>query len=158
LSLRQKSTHGMAPFSILLWMSDACGCGVGDQLWCCLNQDTDKTWEALRMSSALQESNRNLASAWQCKASHKFYDSGNHHTFGLDSVSPLILNPWSSTLRFPPTWNPEGCNLWHKVWNWWYNSNSENLAVREGQTVVPTGLHTCPLVKTVEVDGDSVKK
>jgi len=67
----------------------------------------------------------------------------------------VTLNPWSSTFRFPPTWIPQGCKLWHKVWDWWCDSQSENLAMWEGQTMVPTGIHTCPLlVQDVEVNGD----
>jgi hypothetical protein len=65
-------------------------------------------------------------------------------------ANEFSLNPWYSTLRFPPTWIPEGYNLWHKVWDWWYDSHSENLAIWEEQTMVPTGIHTCPLlVKTI---------
>jgi hypothetical protein len=59
-----------------LWRCDSFGCIVemGDSQLRHLHQDTDRTWESFRMSLPSQESNRNLASARQCKAACKFED------------------------------------------------------------------------------------
>jgi hypothetical protein len=64
------------------------------------------------------ESVRNLASAWQCKATHKFEEPASHQKIWLDSVIPSTLQTQSSTLIFPPIWRSEGwCYLQCKVWN-----------------------------------------
>ena len=102
-----------------LWRSNSCGCNAekGDnQLWH-LYQDTHRTQEAFQMSLASQESKRNLASAWQCQITHKSEDYGSHHKIWLDSVTPSILQPWSSSPKFPPIQRPEECSMWHKVWD-----------------------------------------
>jgi len=103
--------------------SDSCGCDAsrGHSHLQCLHQNTYRTQEASQTSVASQEPNVNLSSAWQCKAAHKFEESGTHHKILLDSVTPSTLQPWSSILRFPPIWSPEGCNLLYKVWDWWYD-------------------------------------
>jgi hypothetical protein len=84
-----------------------------------------------------QGSNINLASAWKCKATHKFEDSGTHQKILLDSVTPSTLQPRSSTLRFPPIWSREGCNLPYKVWDWWWcDLYSGNFTIWAGQGMV----------------------
>jgi hypothetical protein len=102
-----------------LWRSNSCGCNAekGDsQLWH-LYQDTHRTQEAFRTSLASQAPKRNLASAWQCKTTHKSEDSGSHQKIWLDSVTPSILQPWSSSLKFPPIQRPEESSMWYKVWD-----------------------------------------
>jgi hypothetical protein len=75
-----------------------------------LHQCADRTNEAFQKNSASYESNKNLASAWQCKASHKSEDFRSHHKMWLDVVTPPTLQPRSGTLAFPPIWSPEACN------------------------------------------------
>ena len=82
-----------------------------------LHQDADRTQEVFQMSLASQESNRNLASAWQCKASHKFQGLEVHHKIVLESVNSSTLQPQSGTVRFPPVWRLEACGPWYEVWD-----------------------------------------
>jgi len=123
-----------------LWRSNSCGCNAekGDNQFWHLYQDTHRTQETFQMSLASQESNRNLASAWQCKTTHKSEDSGSHHKIWLDSVIPSILQPWSSSLKFPPIERPEECSTWYEVWDWWCDSRSQNLATWAGQGMAST--------------------
>jgi hypothetical protein len=89
------------------------------------------------VSLATQESNRNLPSAWQCKAAHKFEDWGSHHTIWFDSVTPFIVLPHSGILRFPPIWSRK--DAVHEVWDWLqYGLLTKNLAAWAGQGMVPT--------------------
>jgi hypothetical protein len=71
---------------------------------------------------------RNLAWAFQCKSTHKFEDSVNHHKIWLDYLTPLILHPQSNTLRFWIVWSPEECSLWYEG-SWFCDLCSENLSM-----------------------------
>lgn len=57
-----------------------------NKLWC-PHQDVDRTQEAFQNSLASQESNRNIASIWQCN----FADSGSHHKLCLGSVTTSTI-------------------------------------------------------------------
>ena len=161
----RKAMHGMAPSSfsqgknwrvsvagwghdhclLALWRCDCCDCvaEMGDIQLHCLHQDTDCTQEAFQINSAWPESNRNLASSWQCQVAHKSEDLGSHHRIWCDSIMPPTLQPQCSTLRFLLVWSSEWCNLQYEVWDWWCDSHNENLPVRAGQGMVPTRLtHT----------------
>ena len=135
-----------------VWRSDFCGCDAktGDSHVWCLIKDAYRTQEAFHMSSVSQESNRKLASSWQCKAEHKFEDLRSHHKSLLHSFTPSIQQPWSSTLRFPPVWSPEGWTPCYGVWDWWWcDSHSKNLAAWAGQGIPWLVPSWC---KGVEVD------
>lgn len=54
--------------------------------------------EAFQTISSSQESGRNLASAWQCQATHKLEDLGSYYSLWLDSITLFTLFQWSSTL------------------------------------------------------------
>jgi hypothetical protein len=97
-----------------------------------------------QMSSASQESNRNLASAWQYEAVQKFEDLGNHHK--IWTVLPIHSTASICTLSYPPIWSPEGCSPHYEVWDWWQrcDSCSEDFATWAGQGLVLTRhTHTC---------------
>ena len=79
------------------------------------NSDTYTVWWKNSGVSASQETSVNLPSAWQCKAAHKSEDLGSHHRILLDSVMPPTLQPWSSTLTFPPIWSFERNYQWYKL-------------------------------------------
>jgi predicted metalloenzyme YecM len=73
-----------------LWRSDSSGCDTKrkDNKLQNLHQDSDRTQEAFQPSTASQKSNRNLASAWQCKAALRFEDMGSHHKVWLEGAAP----------------------------------------------------------------------
>lgn len=129
LNRQEKLIHGLAPCSICpeekihvvsfrgqgddhcllgLWRCDSFGCiaemGEG-QLWH-LRQGTDRTWEAFQMNLPSQESNRYLASARHCKATHKFEDYGCHHKICLDIIacSTMQSTEWSLLLEQDKAW------------------------------------------------------
>lgn len=98
------------------------------------------------MSSVSQESNRNLASSWQCKAAHKFEDSGSHHKILLHGVNPstlqaLIWHHQISTCLEP--WRMQSM-IWSLRLMVMCDSHSKNLATWAGQGMILTRhTHTC---------------
>lgn len=63
---------------------DSCGYDAdrGDRVLLHLWRGAERTQEAFQISLAWQESSRNVASAWQGKAKHKFEDSESHQNLG----------------------------------------------------------------------------
>ena len=96
-----------------------------------------------------QEANRNLASAWQYKAAHKFVEVGSHHKIWADSVTPSTLLPQSSSLRFTHIYSSESFSPQYKVWDQgWCDLHSENLAMWTGQGMISKRhTHSCSLVE-----------
>ena len=96
-----------------------------------------------------QEANRNLASAWQYKAAHKFVEVGSHHKIWADSVTPSTLLPQSSSLRFTHIYSSESFSPQYKVWDQgWCDFHSENLAMWTGQGMISKRhTHSCSLVE-----------
>ena len=86
----KRSLQGHNHCLLGLWRTDSSGCDTErkDNKLQNLHQHSDRTQEAFQTSSASQKSNRNLASAWQCKAALKFEEMGSHHKIWLDSVAP----------------------------------------------------------------------
>jgi hypothetical protein len=72
------------------------------------HHDADRTRAPFQNSLASQDSNRNLASVWQCKSA----DSAI-----TNFAWAVLTRPQSSNLRFPPIYSPEECNMQHKVWD-----------------------------------------
>ena len=77
------SISGKGQHYCLLGLSrnDFCGCDAKreEHLLQGPDQDTDRTQKEFQRSSASQESNINLASAWQCKDRHQLEDSENYY-------------------------------------------------------------------------------
>lgn len=152
-----KAVHGMTPSSIsreqkkkkvpvrrqdheysLLGLprSDSCGCDVfrGDGQFQCLHQNTYRTQVASQTSVVSQESNINLASAWQCKATHKFEDLGTHQKLYW---TVLPHPPYSPDLA-PSDLHLFGA-LKDAIWDWWWwwcDLYSGNFTIWAGQGMV----------------------
>jgi len=106
------------------FLENLCTCGHDHFVWDCeevtltdrkLAGQTYTVWWKNSGVSASQETSVNLPSAWQCKAAHKSEDLGSHHRILLDSVMPPTLQPWPSTLTFPPIWSLERNYQWYKL-------------------------------------------
>ena len=105
---------------------------------------TEKNVEAFPLCFIWQEPTWNVASAWQCKASHQHQDSLSHHTTWTDGFTASTLQTRLSTFIFSPIQIPERCHSWKKVLvRWWCGQHHQKLAASTGQGMVPVR-HTCP--------------
>lgn len=75
---------------------------------------------------------------------HMFVDLGSHHRIWFDCITQPTLQPQCSILRFMLIRRSEWWNLQCDVWDWWWDSYDENLAMWAGQGMILTRhIHTC---------------
>jgi len=119
----------------------------------CLNQDPDRTQEVFQISSDSQQTNRNLASAWLCKAPHKYKV--------LESHKKNFVGQWHHIYTTATYLEPCRMDPWYEVRDWWQcKLCSEILTTWAGQGNALTWHTHLFLIRErpYEVDRDFVEK